>query len=226
MSPGDRPQDQPGRVPGFLDLGLIALAAGYIVFVGISGVGPHLYASADRVSDGRVWLLATSSLDVANTLSTIQWILLTAAVIVVIFRLGPRIWWLVALTGHIGAAILSYAVIEIAIALGSQSADHTAAQGDYGISIVLAATLGALTASALPFRRGPGDRMDTGDRAALWLGLLGLAGLVAVSIGWYDVQHLLGYGIGFFLAGILRKKTNWVGFDQKLNGGLHRSTQH
>ncbi len=198
------------RVPGFFDLGLIALATGYLLFVAVSGVGAHLYSSTDQVTDdGRVWLLFTSALNVVSTLATVQWILLTAAMAVVVYRLGPRIWWAVGLAGHLGAAILSYVVIEIAIALGSQSANHTAAQADYGISIVLAATLGALTASVLPFRRGADDPMDAADRVALWLGLIGLAGMIAFSFGWYDVQHLIGYLIGFFLAGWLRSRPGW-----------------
>ncbi|MGK2933508.1 MAG: hypothetical protein ACSLFD_12210 [Solirubrobacterales bacterium] len=200
-------------VPGVFDLGLIALAAGYLLFVAVSGVGSHLYSSTDEVTDdGRVWLLLTSGLEVVSTLSVVQWVMLAAGVVFVIYRLGPRIWWVAAIAGHIGAALISYGIIDLAIALGSQSADHTAAEADYGISIVLAATLGALTASALPFRRGPEDPMSTGDRGAMWLGLLGLLGMIIASFGWYDVQHVIGYAIGFILARFLAKKPHWVGF--------------
>ena len=207
MGPKTRPD---GRVPGVFDLGLIALAVAYLVFIGVSGVGSGFYSSTDEVTDdGRVWLLFTSALDVVSTLATVQWVLLAAAMAFALFRLGPRIWWAVAIAGHIGAAVISYAVIELAIALGSQSADHTASEADYGVSIILAATLGALAASAMPFRRSPDDPMDTGDRAALWIGLVGLAGMVIVSFGWYDVQHPIGYVIGFLLCGWLRSRPGW-----------------
>jgi hypothetical protein len=205
------PPAQRRAIPGFFDLGLVALAAAYVVYVGVSGVGSHLYASADQVSDGEVWLLVTSALEVVKTLDTVQWVLLAGAVGLTIYRLGPRIWWVVALTGHVGSAIISYAVIELAIALDSSSADHTAAQSDYGVSIVLAASLGALTASARHAARKEGP-MNRGDRVALWVGLVGLLGMIAVSFGWYDVQHLIGYAIGFFLTRYLAKKPRWVGF--------------
>lgn len=199
-----------GKVPGVFDLGLIALTIVYLAFVGVSGVGSDLYSSTDQVTDdGRVWLLVTSALNVVSTLATVQWVLLAAAVAFTVYRVGPRIWWVVAISGHIGAAMISYAVIELAIALGSQSADHTASQADYGVSIILGATLGALTASAMPFRRTADDPMDAGDRAALWIGLAGLAGMLIVSFGWYDVQHPLGYAIGFLLCGWLRSRSSW-----------------
>ena len=204
------PKDQHGKVPGVFDLGLIALAVVYLAFIGVSGVGADLYSSTDEVTDdGRIWLLVTSALNVVSTLATVQWILLAAAVVFAMFRIGPRIWWVVAISGHIGAAIISYAIIELAIALGSQSANHTAAQADYGVSIILAATLGAITASALPFRRTADHPRDTGDRAALWIGLVGLAGMLVVSFGWYDVQHPLGYAIGFLLGGWLLSRPGW-----------------
>lgn len=210
MTPNAGTDRRPSRLPGFFDLGLIGLAIGYLIFVGVGGVGAGLYSSADRVTDdGRVWLLFTSALDVVNTLAVVQWVLLATAVILVIYRLGPRIWWVVAIGGHIGAAIVSYTAIEIAIALGSQSANHTATQTDYGISIVLAATLGALAASVLPSRRADYARMDRADHAALWFALLGLVGMVAVSFGWYDIQHLIGYGIGFVVAGSVRSRPGW-----------------
>ncbi|MGK2956390.1 MAG: hypothetical protein ACSLFI_12065 [Solirubrobacterales bacterium] len=199
------------RVPGVFDLGLIALAIIYVVYVGTSGVGSHYYASADRVTDdGRVWLLATSALEVVKTLDTVQWVMLAGAVGLAIYRLGPRIWWAVALTGHIGSAIISYGIIELAILLDSGSADRTAAQADFGVSIVLAASLGAVMASAIDASRQEGA-MSRGDRVALCIGLLGLLGMIAFSFGWYDVQHLIGYGIGFFLARTLAKNPFWVG---------------
>jgi hypothetical protein len=191
-----------------LDLGLIALAVAYLAYVGLGGVGPGLYASADRVADGQVWLLVTSGLDVVVELDGVQWVLLACAVGVVIYRHGPRLWWLVAVSGHLFAAVISYALIGLAAALGSGSADRTAAEADYGISIVLAATLGALTSGALEARSKPGG-WARGDRFALAGGLLGLAGMIAVSFGWYDIQHLFGYLIGFFLTRFLLRRKVW-----------------
>ena len=192
-----------------LDLCLILLAAAYLAYVGLSGVGPEWYASADRVADGKVWLLLTSGLNVVVELDAAQWALLAITVAVVIYRLGPRLWWTVALAGHVLSAVIIYAAIEIAVRLGSASAETTAAEADYGISIVLAASLGALTASALLARERKPAGMDPGDKVALALGLCGLLGMIAVSFGWYDSEHLIGYTIGFLLTRFLVRRKVW-----------------
>jgi len=33
--------------------------------------------------------------------------------------------------------------------------------------------------------------------------------MVIVSLGWYDVQHPIGYAIGFLLGGWLRSRPGW-----------------
>lgn len=192
-----------------LDLCLILLAGTYLAYVGLSGVGHEWYASADRVAEGKVWLLLTSGLNVVVELDEAQWALLAITVAVVIYRLGPRLWWIVALTGHVLSAVIVYAAIEVAVWLGSSSAEATAAETDYGISIVLAASLGALTASALLARERKEGGMDPGDKVALALGICGLLGMIAVSFGWYDSEHLIGYTIGFFLTRILVRRKVW-----------------
>lgn len=56
------------------------------------------------------------------------------------------------MVGHAGSALVAYAVIGLATALGSSSADAAADDRDLGISCVLAATLGALLASGIESR--------------------------------------------------------------------------
>jgi hypothetical protein len=179
---------------------LIAFAVLYLTVIAVGIAGADLHASADEVSGGDAWLLITSSLAVVPTLEIPQLILLAAAVGIVIWRHGPKLWWSCAAVGHIGAALVSYAVIGVAIWLGSESADATAARADYGISIILAATLGAMTAGALA---APKDERSRADQVVIALGIIGLVGMLAFSIGWYDMQHAIGYGIGFALAGWL-----------------------
>lgn len=179
---------------------LITLAAVYLVVIAVGIGGGSLHASADQVSEGDVWLLFTSALDVVPELDVPQWFLLLAAMILVIWRHGPKLWWTAALVGHIGSAVISYAIIGVAVWLGSGSADRAAGQADYGISIVLAATLGALAAGGFA---APSGGRTRSDRICIGLGLLGLASMIAFSIGWYDMQHVIGWAIGFFLAGWL-----------------------
>lgn len=188
---------------------LILFAAAYLALIAVGVSGDSLHSSADRVSHGDLWLLLTSALNMVPELDVAQWFLITAATSLVIFRHGPKLWWTVALTGHIGAALISYAIIGAAIWLGSGSADEAASQADYGISIVLAATVGAIAASGFSV---PSRQRDRADRACVWLGLIGLAGMIAFSVGWYDMQHVIGFAIGFVLAGWLidRQAFNWV----------------
>lgn len=191
-----------------IDRLLIALVIAYLAVIALNVSGSDLHSSADKVADGDVWLLLTSALNVVPELDVPQWFLLAASVAVVIWRHGPKLWWTVALTGHVGAALISYGVIGLAVALGSGSADTTAGESDYGISIVLAATLGALAAGGFAV---PAARRDRADKAAMVLGLIGLAGMIAFSVGWYDMQHVIGYAIGFVLCGWLleRRVFDW-----------------
>ena len=184
----------------WIDRLLIALAFLYLAVIAVGIAGADLHASADEVSGGDAWLLITSSLTVVPTLEVPQLVVLAVAMGMVIWRHGPKLWWSCAAVGHIGAALVSYAVIGVAIWLGSESADATAAQSDYGISIILAATLGAMTAGALA---APKDERSRADQVVIALGIIGLVGMLAFSIGWYDMQHAIGYGIGFALAGWL-----------------------
>lgn len=160
------------------------------------------------MSSGDLWLLLTSALNIVPELDVPQWIALAASAGIVIWRHGPKIWWTVALAGHIGAALISYAVIGLAIWLGSGSADQAAGQSDYGVSIVLAATLGALAAGGFSV---PSSSRSRGDRICMTIGLIGLAGMIAFSIGWYDMQHVIGWAIGFVLGGwlLVRQVFGW-----------------
>ena len=186
---------------------LIACVVLYLAVITAGVAGSDLKASADQVSDGDVWLLMTSSLKIVPTLEIPQLLLLAAAITVVVWRHGPKLWWSIAAVGHIGAAIVSYAVIALAIWLGSESANQTAATSDYGISIVLAATLGAMMAGGLSVAR---DDRTRADKVIIGLGFLGLIGMIAFSVGWYDMQHVIGYGIGFILSAWLLDRETFV----------------
>lgn len=112
----------------------------------------------------------------------------------VILREGPVTWWLAAIAGHVGSALLAYALIAIAAVLGSAGADRASDDPDFGVSCVLGASVGALLASAVLARRD-GAR-DAGTTVALAAGLTGAAAMLALSAGWLDAEHGLSVALG------------------------------
>jgi hypothetical protein len=108
------------------------------------------------------------------------------AAAMVIRREGAFVWWIAALVGHIGSALISYGIVALAAASGSNAAENADNDPDYGISAVLAATLGALLTSGLRAR----------DRAVTAVGIVALLALLPFSIGWLELQHPLAFGLG------------------------------
>ena len=181
----------------------------------LGGAAPaDIGASPDAVADGEVWRLLSSSLLVDAGLPWLQLALLAAASAVVIRRAGPRVWWVAALVGHVVSALLAYASIGVAIALGSGSADRVADDWDYGISCVLAAQTGVLFADALGrVRAGRADPARAGGRARpVDLALLAVTGGAAVlwvaTISWYGVEHPLAFALGAAILVVARRRRN------------------
>jgi hypothetical protein len=143
-------------------------------------------SSADGVADGQLLRLLTSGIAVAGPLAVWQIALGAFVAAVVIRREGAAVWWVAALVGHIGSALISYAIVGLASALGSASAEDAANDPDYGISAVLGASLGALFASGAR----AGDRMITG------FGIAGFVGLLPFSLGWLDIEHPVAFALG------------------------------
>ena len=143
-------------------------------------------SNADGVADGHLLGLLTSAIAVAGPLVVWQIALGAFVTAVVIRREGAAVWWVAALVGHVGSAVVSYAIIGLASALGSASADDAANDPDYGISAVLGASLGALFASGL----------RAGDRMITTFGIAGFVGLLPFSFGWLDVEHPVAFGLG------------------------------
>jgi hypothetical protein len=187
---------------------LTALAVLYLVYVfavsaagrlGASVPSPRdVGASVDAVEDGKVLRLLSSGLVVDGGLPLLQVLVLAAIVALVISREGAMRWWAAALAGHILSAVIAYLLILVAAALGSGSADMTSARLDYGISAVLAASVGALLVSSFAGMRGArgGHPATSADR---WIAagcVLSLAVWIPVSIGWLDVEHVLAFLLG------------------------------
>ena len=135
------------------------------------------------MADGELWRLLSSGL-VVDGLAAPQIALTAIAAFAVIRLQGAPIWWAAVLVGHVGSALITYAIIGIAILLGSSGAEAAADDPDFGISCVLGATLGALFAS--------GWRV---------VGAIGFVLLLPFSLDWYGPEHPLSFVLGALVAG-------------------------
>lgn len=194
----------------WIDRALAALAVAYFAAAAAGVAGAGFEASAEAIGDGKIWLLLTSALHVSGFWDLGQVALGFAGAAVVMNREGPRLWWLAVLLGQVLSAAIAYGIIAIAIAAGSGSAAAAAGHADYGISTVLAATLGALLVSGLMARRRGSGAVRAGDRMAILGGVLGLAGMAALSYGWYKVEHLFAFAIGALVTRWWVARGNWL----------------
>lgn len=142
-----------------------------------------LQSSADQVADGELWRLLSSGL-VVDGVAAPQIALTALAAFAVIRLQGAAVWWAVVLVGHVGSALIAYAIIGIAILLGSDGAEAAANDPDFGISCVLGASLGALFAS--------GWRV---------VGAVGFVLLLPFSLDWYGPEHPLSFVLGALVVG-------------------------
>ncbi|MDA0138701.1 hypothetical protein [Solirubrobacter deserti] len=148
------------------------MAAAYFVTAAVGIVAP---ASAETIARGRIWLLLTSALAAQGPMPLAQ-VALTAAVAgLVVGRLGARAWWRAAFVGHVGSALIAYALIAFA------GAERAAATPDYGVSCVLGASFGAL--------------LTVNGRVRV-LGIAGTLALLPLSSGWIGLEHPLAVVLG------------------------------
>ncbi|RKQ93020.1 hypothetical protein C8N24_2879 [Solirubrobacter pauli] len=152
---------------------LVALAGGYFAVAAVGVVAP---ATAEAVAHGRVWLLLTSALAAQPPLPLAQVGLTAAVAALAIRRVGAGAWWRAALVGHVGSALVAYALMLLA---GAEAATR---EPDYGVSCVLGATLGAL--------------MTTHDRLGRAVGVVGAVALLPVSLSWLGIEHPLAVVLG------------------------------
>jgi hypothetical protein len=180
--------------------GLALLALAYFVAAALGVVldldPGELASSPGRLVDGEAWRLLTSALVVEGRLPLVQIGLAAAAAFAVVRAHGAIAWWGAVVAAHVGSALVTYGVIGIFDALGTRGAERVVDEPDYGVSIVITGSLGALFAGAWRRRRR--------DVAAL--ALLGLLAFFPLSLDWYGIEHPLGFALGAgFLAGWERR---------------------
>ena len=168
-------------------------AVALIIVTGAELTPAEVAASPDTIAAGDLWRLLTSALIVASGLPLLQVALVGAATVVVLARHGAIVWWIAALVGHVGSTLIAYAIIAVAVALGSGSAERATDDWDYGISCVLAALAGVLFAGSVRrLRAGPRDRDDVALLAVTSVGLL----VWIATIGWFGIEHPIAFALG------------------------------
>lgn len=189
------------------DRALAVLAVAWVAAVAVidaaDALDPVAVASSpDAVADGALWRLLASGLvvDAPGDLAQIAVVALLTALVLV--RDGGVTWWLAAVAGHVGSALIAYAAIAVAQGLGSASAERFAAEPDYGVSCVLCALNGvAFTGAARRIRARRGGTIDWVVAAGTAIATLGWL----ATLDWYGVEHLYAFGIGALVA-ILRDR--------------------
>ena len=152
----------------------------------------------DRLAGGQVWLLATSAV-VINGVVLPQLVALAVTIWAALRLLGARFVVLVMIVAHVGATLLTYALLFVVT--GDVDGKHNPGF-DYGTSAVWLGLLGALTADLLPAARS-GDR-----RARLVVG----AGLVCVTVGVLAfplmpaTEHCFAFALGAGLVALRRSR--------------------
>lgn len=178
------------------DRALVVLAIAYFATVAFGPFDHGVRSSADAVARGQVWLLLTSALGVRGDAPGLQIAAAAAVAALVIAREGPLTWWVAAVAGHVLSAVFAYALIGVAITLGSAGADRAAPQPDFGVSCVLGGSIGAALVSGVEGLRSHRAGRRAGDVLATGIGVTGALILIAFSIGWYAVEHVLSVAIG------------------------------
>jgi hypothetical protein len=169
---------------------LSLLAAAYFAAVVLGVVvdyGPGSLASSPaHLADGQAWRLFTSALAVEGRLPLAQVAIAALAAFAVIRFYGAVAWWGAVIAAHVGSALVVYALIGTFDALSVESAERVGGDLDYGVSVVLTGSLGALFAGALV--RG---RRELAAAAAL-----GVVVILPLSLDWYGIEHPLGFAFG------------------------------
>ena len=149
MRRGDRPTGT--RVRALRALGASSVCAYVGVLIGVAIDhrihGSALASSPDGVAAGRLIPLLTSGIVVDGPVWP-QIALLAAVLIVALRRLGAVRLWSAAVSAHVGATLLAYAVIGVVWIVDPPLVGPVTGAPDFGISVVLTGELGALLAAS------------------------------------------------------------------------------
>jgi hypothetical protein len=173
----------------------LAVVAGLQV---AGGLEPGEVASSPgSLLSGGVWRLFSSGLLIAGA-PVAQFAVTAVAVAAVLIGFGPGLFWRAAFAGHVLATLIAYAGVGVLWLVARADVETVVDEPDYGISCVLAGTLGALA--------GAGSRRPTSWAVPVAVAacVLLLLGLTPAAFDLTGVEHVLA----FVLGGIVGRRTS------------------
>ncbi|HST17372.1 MAG TPA: hypothetical protein VLK36_06860 [Gaiellaceae bacterium] len=151
-------------------------------------------ATAAKIAAGDVWLLPASALVVDRPVyvGLVTFGLLGFATLRIC---GTRVFWVVAVAGHIGSTLAIYAIIGASRLTDPDAFTSALARQDFGVSAMQGAWVGAIAATAWG-RAGA----DARARASVTAGVCALAG-----VAWWlhpdpsilTTEHLIAFVVGW-----------------------------
>ena len=150
-------------------------------------------ASAAKVADGELWLLPASALVVDRPvyIGLVAFGLLGLAALSIC---GTRLFWVLAVVGHIGSTVVVYAIIWASRMTDPDVFSSAFVRQDFGVSAIQAAWVGGIAVTAW-------GRAGADSRARL---LVGVGVCALAGVGWWlhpdpsilTTEHLFAFLIG------------------------------
>jgi hypothetical protein len=183
----------------------VVIGAGIILRLsGVDLVAPLGGGQRIVVDRAQVWRLFSSGLIVRGAVPFVQLAVLIAVAVEVMRRQGPVLWAVAAVGGHVLSAVVAYWVMQVEIWKRDGGAYVAAGWHDYGISCLLAGSLGALCADAVLRWRATRSRRE--GALAAFLGLLAI-GTAPLALSWYGVEHGLSFATGAVVIALVGRRS-------------------
>jgi multisubunit Na+/H+ antiporter MnhG subunit len=150
-------------------------------------------ASAAKVAAGEIWLLPASALVVDRPIDVglVAFGLLGFAAL---WMCGTRVFWVVAVVGHIGSTLAVYAIIGVSRLTDPDVFSSAVARQDFGVSAIQGAWVGAIAATAWRWA-GADHRARAVVAAGVWA-LAGVAWWLHPDPSILTTEHLFAFLVG------------------------------
>jgi hypothetical protein len=150
-------------------------------------------ASGEKIAAGKIWLLPASALVVDRPV----WVGLVAFGLLgfaAVGICGKRVFWVVAVAGHIGSTLAVYAIIGASRVTDPDVFAGAVARQDFGVSAMQGAWVGAIAATA--WNRAGANPRKRAFVAAAVCALAGIAWWLHPDPSILTTEHLFAFLIG------------------------------